>query len=380
MRFVNLPSELQKILKNLLRTDVASPRFVFSGKLLEKNYLFFKEKLNLSDNSVFFSVKTNNHPKVLQTLKNRGAGFEIASFGELQLIENLKVSPQKIIYSNPVKMPSHLEAAHRYGIKTFAFDTRQELLKIARYAPASDVFLRLRVVNQGADWQLVGKFGADKNDALDLLKQATRYGLNPVGIAFHQGWNNARLKSWEATMKMLLRLLEKIRDTGIQLKFINLGGGFPAHQVNQYQILSDISQTIMPYLRLFRQKFGLEIIAEPGSFLVANTTVLLLKVFAVVEREQAAWAFVDSGITQGFYWIFDGLKYDVFPIQDTDNKEVRIYNVTGPSLDSHDLFGQFELPSNLSENDYLAVFPAGAYTNSAQNYNGFPYPELHEYE
>ena len=156
-----LPEILKaELLKNKAKVKKNTHVVYFSKKQLEYNYYFFKEKLNFENSQVFYSVKTNYENQVLKTLKSLNSNFEIASLGELELMKTHNISAERLIFSNPVKIPEHLEKAYQYGINTFAYDTESELVKIQKYAPNSKVFLRLAIQNEGAEWKLENKFGA----------------------------------------------------------------------------------------------------------------------------------------------------------------------------------------------------------------------------
>jgi len=376
LQYENIPTELQNLITEYIADAGKTPVFLINKTIIEYNFQYLVNCLKFSKSHVYFSVKTNNNLQILSFLKAQNCGFEIASFGEMLLMKELQISPERIIFSNPVKIPEHIKEAHTYGINLFAFDTENELKKIAQFAPNSNVFLRLAADNSGADWELLNKFGAQPNEAISLLKLVEKYNLKAVGISVHVGWNNKKLSTWLSTLKNFIRLYENLLQNNIRLDFVNLGGGFPAHQTNQYVILDNIYLKTEKQLNYIRNNLKLNIIAEPGSFICTNAAVLLLRIYDIVQRAKKCWLFVDSGICQGFYWILSGLQYPVFAVNRQSNV-CKTYVITGPTLDSHDIFCHNALlPENLQIGDYLAVFPAGAYTNSSINYNGFSYPPI----
>jgi len=354
-----------------------TPAFLFSKSKAIENFEFFYKCLKINLEDVFFSVKTNNNLELLNCLKQANCNFEISSLGELMLLKELNVEPHRIIFSNPVKIEQHIEFAYNYGVKTFAYDTENEIIKIAKYAPQANVFLRLKASNYGADWQLLNKFGAGKEQAVELLKLAENKQLKPVGLSFHAGWNNCEISTWQENFSELKALVEKCLQHGIKLQFIDIGGGFPAHNsFRQYDFLEKISQTLNYNFEILRKKHNIKIIAEPGSFIATNVGGLLVRVFDIIVRDKKKWVYVDSGINQGFYWIYSGLNYQIVAIKNSENVEKELCIVAGPTCDTHDIFSdKVLLPINLQVNDLLFIYPAGAYTNSSQNYNGFTYPE-----
>ncbi|MBC7226467.1 MAG: hypothetical protein H5T61_04460 [Thermoflexales bacterium] len=325
---------------------------------------------------VFFPVKANNHPDVLSRLQQAGASFEIASLGELEILQRLHVPATRILFGNPIKIEQHIARAAQAGVRTFVADTESELVKIEHYAPGAEVYLRLAVSNRGARWELSEKFGCPAGEAVALFRRARDLHLQPVGISFHVGWNNTRLAAWEQAVKDSLGVIEDCRAAGIPLRFLDIGGGFPAHLVDANALLEQIARTLNPFLAHIRSKYGMEIYAEPGSFLTDNAGVVVTRVIGVVRRERRTWVYVDTGINQGFQWIMGGLEYAVISPEEKEGP-LGEYVVTGPTCDSHDVFSQHaQLSQDVKAGDFLLIYPAGAYVTSAKMYNGFDYPEM----
>jgi ornithine decarboxylase len=351
-----------------------TPLILTSKALLEYNYHSFCSLLPVD--AVFFPVKSNNAPEVLACLRDQGARFEAASAVELYLLLSTGIASSDVIFSNPIKSPEHIAQAHQAGVRTFAIDAASEVRKIQRYAPQSDVYVRIEVSNEGAEWKLHHKFGAPGNEVVGLCAAAIDAGLVPVGLAFHVGWNNGRLESWSGALQHSVQIAKSCIRQGIPLRSINIGGGFPAHGGDQYARLKDIADVLRPTLQILKEELGLLLYAEPGSFIAANACVMVCRVLDVVQRRDQIWVYVDSGINQGFYWIYAGIRYQVVAAQPRSHR-TRNYVVTGPTCDSQDIFGEaVELPADLREGDILLVFPAGAYVSSARNYNGFAYPSV----
>ena len=97
----------------------------------------------------------------------------------------------------------------------------------------------------------------------------------------------------------------------------------------------------------------------------------------VIKRKNKSWIFLDSGINQGFQWILSGIRYQViYPYKTSADTTLKKFIITGPTCDSHDVFSKdIALPEHVKTGDKMLVFPAGAYINSAERYNGFEYPD-----
>jgi len=351
-----------------------TPVLLFSVRCLLENINVFREQLRVD--RLFFPVKVNNHPDVLGILQEAGLSFEIASVGELEILQQLRIPVSGILFGNPIKIEQHVALAAQAGVRTFAADTESELVKIARYAPGAEIYLRLAVSNRGAQWELSEKFGCPVSEAVTLFQRARDLHLQPVGVSFHVGWNNIHMATWEQAVKDSLQVIEDCREAGIPLRFLNIGGGFPAHLVDAHALLQQIARALNPFLAHIRSKYGMEVYAEPGSFLVDNAGVVVTRVIGVVRRERRTWVYVDTGINQGFHWIMGGLEYAVISPEEEEGPLVE-YVVSGPTCDSHDVFSQrAQLGRDLKTGDFLLIYPAGAYVTSAKTYNGFDYPEM----
>jgi ornithine decarboxylase len=373
MTFDDLHYLLKESINNFLDSnDLSNPTLLFSNHLLKENIKYFLNCLVVD--KLYFPVKTNNQLEVLECLKKTGVNFEIASLGELQLLMGMDTQPDTIIFGNPIKIEDHIKIAIQAGINTFSVDTESELLRIANHIQNANIYLRLDVSNSGAEWDLSDKFGCDVQESVILFRKAIALSMNPVGISFHVGWNNSNTDTWKQAVITAYQTIKQCKNANISLKFINIGGGFPAHLNEQYQDLNAIAEVINPCLSQIKKEFNMEVYAEPGSFLTANTGVVVANVIDVVKRKDKLWAYLNTGINQGFSWIMGGLEYAIFSPK-TNTFPLKEYTVCGPTCDSHDVFGHHILLSNtLNQGDLLLIYPAGAYISSAKTYNGFDYP------
>ncbi|MBI5127781.1 alanine racemase [Candidatus Roizmanbacteria bacterium] len=372
-----LKSTIDKFFHKNFNKKIKTPQIVFDLNILKDNYHLIKSSLANGKCEIRYAIKANNEERTIKVLKSLGSGFEIASLGELNILKNNFINPKKILFSSPVKIDSHIRAAYNYGIRYFAFDSFEELKKIAKNAPNSNVYLRIDVSNSGSIWKLDSKFGAPKKDWIKLLIEAKRKNLNPVGITFLVGWNNTNNSTWKKAVDEASQLIKNAIDSGIKIKFLNLGGGFPAHLVDQEKHLKQIVSTINPILNKLIKNYSVNIIAEPGTFLVANCGAMFTRVYAKLKRKSGNWLFIDSSIMGGFYEIFKDIKFNLYLPSKKNKLDFDVnYTITGPTCDSYDVFFKdIKLPKEVSVGELLVILPAGAYISSRREYNGFPYPE-----
>ncbi|MDD2411523.1 MAG: hypothetical protein RBS19_03975 [Bacteroidales bacterium] len=358
-----------------ISTEDETPFIQMNLEKVKSNLDFFQKTLSFSSDEIFYPVKVNLQKEIVELLNDSNCNFEVGAVSEVEELKSMGIKASQIIFGNPIKQASHIKRAYYLGIRTFGADTENELRKISKNAPGSDVYFRIDIDNTGAEWALKGKFGTNIDNLPSLFEFSKSVGLNPLGFSFHLGWNNANEATWKMVFEQLDKKIIELQKKNVDLKTINIGGGFPAHLNNQYADLEKIADVILPYLKSWREK-NIKVLAEPGSFLVANAGVLVTSVIEKVERNGKTWIFVDSGIFQGFYWILGGLKYQIESLEKSKSENFKKMIVCGPTCDTHDIFSEdILLPTDIKTGDKLIIHPAGAYISSAQKYNGFDYPK-----
>lgn len=352
-----------------------TPTISLSLTKVKQSIIHFSECLGISNAQIYYPVKVNFHPKLIAKMNEWGLNFETGAVSECEQLIKLGIKPQQIRYGNPIKSAESIARAHQLGITCFGADTIEELDKIALLAPKSSVYIRVAVNNAGAEWALTEKFGCPANIVHELFEHGQKLGLNMFGISFHVGWNNEQLDTWKNVFGEMQSLVTRLKILNHPITSINIGGGFPAHSGNQFEKLEKIAAVIKPYLEDFKLKMNMEVIAEPGSYLVANAGKMFVKVIARVKRNDLDWVYVDSGIFQGFSWIMGGLDYHLEALEN-NNTELQSMVVCGPTCDTHDVYSHsVMLPKNIRIGDIITISPAGAYISSSKNYNGFDFPE-----
>jgi ornithine decarboxylase len=328
----------------------------------------------------FYAMKCNPAPEILTTLAARGAGFEIASIGELRLLQRLGVDPADVLYSNPVKPPAHIAAAHAAGLWRFSFDSPNELAKIAENAPGAAVYVRLRVDDSNSVFPLSRKFGTRVDEAFDLMLLALNLGLRPYGITFHVGSQCGNPAAWRHAIGAAGRLMSRLAVSGIRIDMLDLGGGFPALYVEPVPSIRAIGAAIGPALDELLPYRPELIAAEPGRHLVAESGVMAAGVIGRERRDDENWLFIDVSAYHGMMETLqtaNGWDYPLWTSRQDHADLLHVpFTVTGPSCDSSDtMFSGVLLPATLDVGDTLYIGSAGAYTLSyASAFNGFDPP------
>jgi ornithine decarboxylase len=329
----------------------------------------------LGEAKIYYALKANPHREVVKLFQQIDAGFEISSEGELKLLVQLGVPPEKIISSNPIKSEAFIKSAYNYGVDLFAFDSYAEIEKLSRFAPSSKVYVRLSVSNKGSEWPLSEKFGVEIEDAAELLVQAERKHLKPYGITFHVGSQCTNLTTWVQAIRGSRVVWELVRSKGIKLQLLDIGGGFPIKYTKSVPSVAEIAQVVKEAIEEIFPDENIEIISEPGRALIGEAGVLVATVLAKAVRRGQKWLYLDVGVFNGLMESVGGIKY---PLAVAKGGKVSKWMLAGPSCDSFDVISaDIELPEP-EVGDKVYIMSAGAYTTAyASQFNGFLVPKTY---
>jgi ornithine decarboxylase len=329
-----------------------------------------------------YAMKCNSADDVLQTLAGIGASFEVASLGELGMLQANGCDPADVLYSNTVKPSTHIAAAYEAGLWRFAFDSEGELHKLARHAPGSAVYVRIRVDDSASTFPLSRKFGTEVGQARDLMALAKMLGLRPYGVTFHVGSQCSNPLAWRQAIAAAGRLMTDLEQDKIHLDMLNVGGGFPARYVDGVPSIDSIADVINSSIDELLPYIPMTIAAEPGRYLVAESSVMAAGVMGREVRAGEHWLYLDTGAYHGLMETQQTVGQWSYPIWSSrpDHAESNLlpFTVTGPSCDSADtMFYAAMLPSAIDVDDRIYIASAGAYTLSyASNFNGFAPPSV----
>ena len=367
--------------RHLAALDLPTPFLVGDSRMLRQRLCAFESAL--PGVRPFYAVKCNSDRQVLRTVASHGAGFEIASLGELAMLQAVGVDPRDVLYSNTVKPAAHVRGAFEAGVWRFAIDSEGELDKIARCAPGSAVYIRVRVDDSGSVFPLSRKFGAEAHHARALLQQAKHLGLQPYGVTFHVGSQCTATSAWVQAISSVGRLMRQLLRDGIVLEMLDIGGGFPARYGEPVPSIEEIGVVVTRSIHELLPYRPALVAAEPGRHLIAETAVMVAEVLGREVRAGEDWLYLDVGAYNGLMETQQTVGQWRFPLwssrADHGAVEQVPFTVTGPSCDSSDtmFFGAL-LPITMAEGDRIFVASAGAYTLSyASHFNGFPPPATH---
>jgi ornithine decarboxylase len=363
-------------IKSLIATH-GTPLFVVDHDEIRRNYAEFRKQLPRVQ--AYYAVKANPDPAIVRTLYEAGASFDVASMPEFQIVyEYIKDLPakerqdfiwDKIIYANPIKANETLRDLDPYK-PLVTYDNFEEINKIRQYAPHAGLALRLSVPNTGAMVELSSKFGAASGEAVELIEAAHKVGLVVEGLSFHVGSQTTNFENYVQALNLAAGVFREAADRGYHLNLIDIGGGFPAPYDAHVQPFALLARRINAELnRLFPKE--IEILAEPGRFLVATAGTAISKVIGKARRDGKRCYYLDDGVYHTFSGIvFDHCQYHLTALKDGPTE---ICSVFGPTCDALDTISLAEELPELELGDYVYSRNIGAYSRASSTwFNGFP--------
>jgi ornithine decarboxylase len=392
-----MPYTMNNETRNVVLQKIAkakgTPLFVIDLEKIRNNYKRFKK--HLPEVQAYFAVKANSDPLIVKELYDLGASFDVASLPEFHLVrENIKhMLPaeqqdfiwEKIVYAHPIKIIKTLHELEPYK-PLVTYDNFDELDKIKKHCPSAGVVLRLEVPNKGSVVDLSSKFGASREDAVNLAMKAFEMGLHVEGLSFHVGSQCTNIDNYMTALKLARDVFDEAEKRGCKIansktgnRILDIGGGFPCEEygseVMKFENLAEQLRSEMK--RLFPDR--IEFIAEPGRFMVANACTLVVSVIGRAFRHGTTSYYIDDGVYGTFSaQLFDHQIYKLEAFKEGSKEKCIIF---GPTCDGFDTvspstndkkYPYGSLP-RMELGELLHADNFGAYTlASASNFNGFP--------
>jgi len=366
----------QKTLVRLAKMH-GTPSVVVDHKVLRENYAQFRK--HLPRVQVYYAVKANSDPAIVKTFYDAGASFDVASMAEfLNVHEKIQHLPanqrqnfiwDRIIYANPIKANETLEQLDPYK-PLVTYDNHEEVIKIARYAPHSGLVLRLRVPNTGSMVELSSKFGALPGEAVDLIAFAHNNKLEVEGLSFHVGSQCTNVQNYSQALHLAAGIFSEAKTCGFDLKLLDIGGGFPAHYDDTVPAFKSLAKTINTELdRLFPEP--IEILAEPGRFLVASAATAVAQIIGKAVRGGKLCYYLNDGV----YHTYSGVIFDhcQYHLKSFRKGPTQLCSVFGPTCDALDTISLAEQLPDMELGELIYSENMGAYAAASSTcFNGFP--------
>jgi ornithine decarboxylase len=333
---------------------------------------------------VLYAVKCNPDPAVLRALWEGGVRhFDCASLPEIRLVRDM--FPAAVIhFMHPIKARGAIrEAWERHEVRDFVLDAADELAKIRAEVAATGVpgalglVVRVALPKGGAKLDLSGKFGAEADDAVELLR-AARSCAAMVGVSFHVGSQCLDPLAWRGALALTGEI---IAASGVEIEVVDVGGGFPvAYPDQEPPAIGAFFAEIEAGFEALRVP-GARLWAEPGRALVAAGTSVVVQ----VQARRGDALYVNDGV---YGSLADagtlGFRYPVRLIRPNGAAAVETigFSLFGPTCDSADVMrGPFVLPADVAEGDWIEIGQLGAYGACLRTaFNGFDRARIVEVE
>ena len=364
-----------------LAEEFGTPLYIYSRATLERHWHAFDSALGKHPHLICYAVKANSNIGILNVMAKLGSGFDIVSQGELERVLAADGEASKVVFSGVAKSRAEIMRALEVGIRCFNVESIAELHHINQIAgemgKVAPISLR---VNPDVDAHThpyistglkENKFGVSVDEAREVYKlAATLPHVKITGIDCHIGSQLTELQPFLDATDRLIRLMEQLKEDGITLKHLDLGGGLGVTYTDETPPHpSDYATALLNKLKDYED---LEIILEPGRAIAANAGILVAKVQYLKSNESRNFAITDTGMNDMIRPALYEAYMNIIEIDRTLGREKAIYDVVGPVCETSDFLGkQRELA--IAEGDYIAQRSAGAYGASmSSNYNSRP--------
>ncbi|RDE94482.1 diaminopimelate decarboxylase [Aggregatibacter aphrophilus] len=364
-----------------LAEQFGTPLYIYSKATLERHWHAFDKAFGEHPHLVCYAVKSNPNIAILNLMAKLGSGFDIVSQGELERVLAADGDPAKVVFSGVAKSEPEITRALEVGIRCFNVESEAELLRInevaGRLGKTAPISLR---VNPDVDAHThpyistglkENKFGVSVEQAREVYKlAATLPNIEIVGMDCHIGSQLTELQPFLDAVDRLIVLMEQLKQDGIALKHLDLGGGLGVTYTDETPPHpTEYAKALWEKLNAFSE---LEIIVEPGRAITANAGILVTKVEYLKSNESRNFAIVDAGMNDMIRPALYQAYMNILEIDRTLTREEKIYDVVGPICETSDFLGK-QRKLAIAQGDYLAQRSAGAYGASmSSNYNSRP--------
>lgn len=364
-----------------LAEQFGTPLYVYSRATLERHWHAFNNAFGEHPHLVCFAVKSNPNIAILNVMAKLGSGFDIVSRGELERVLAAGGDAAKVVFSGVAKSHQEIARALEVNIRCFNVESEAELLRINQIAGEMGKIAPISLrVNPDVDAHThpyistglkENKFGVSVEQAREVYKvAATLPNIKIVGMDCHIGSQLTELQPFLDAVDRLIVLMEQLKQDGIRLKHLDLGGGLGVTYTDETPPHpTEYAKALWEKLSAFSE---LEIIVEPGRAITANAGILVTKVEYLKSNESRNFAIVDAGMNDMIRPALYQAYMNILEIDRTLAREEKIYDVVGPICETSDFLGK-QRKLAIAEGDYLAQRSAGAYGASmSSNYNSRP--------
>jgi ornithine decarboxylase len=350
-----------------LAARFGSPLLVVDCEQVRRQYRALKAALPGVD--LHYALKPLPHASVVACLRDEGAFFDLATTGEVELVKDQGIAPERCIHTHPIKRDSDIRDALRYGVTTFVADNPDEIRKFVRYRKRAELLLRVSFRSPTAVCDLSRKFGCEPGAVLGMIEQARRLGIRVRGLSFHVGSQATDPAKYIEAIQACTNLIAEALLAGLpSLDVLDIGGGFPVAYNDAVMPIDEFCAPIRAALAGLPKH--VRVIAEPGRFIAAPAAIALSTVMGKAKRDGRWWYYLDDGLYGSYSGqLFDHAKYPVCALRSGEGLPSVL---AGPTCDSIDVIDDNILLPELEVGDLVVGRMMGAYTwASATDFNFF---------
>jgi ornithine decarboxylase len=355
-------------IRRLVR-EFGSPLLIIDCQRVREQYRKLQRALPGVD--LHYALKPLPHPAVVETIVELGGWLDLATTGEAQLVQRLKVDPARCIHTHPIKRDIDIRNALACGVRVFVADNPDEVRKFEAYKDRAELLLRVSFRSPGAVCDLSRKFGCDPEDLLELARLARRLGIEVRGLSFHVGSQAADAGKHVEAIEACSKLMASARREKLGvLDTLDIGGGFPVEYGKKVAEIGRFCAPIRAALSSLPER--VRVIAEPGRYIVGPAAIGVASVMGRAEREGHWWYYLDDGLYGSYSGqLFDHARYPVESLKQGGEKLPSV--LAGPTCDSIDVIAENLMLPELKVGDLIVGRSMGAYTwASASEFNFFP--------
>ncbi|MFI4890830.1 MAG: type III PLP-dependent enzyme [Steroidobacterales bacterium] len=351
-----------------LVAQYGSPLFVIDAERVRRQYRRLAGALPGVE--LYYALKPLPHAAVVQALAGEGAGFDLATSGEVEIVRRLWIPPARCIHTHPIKRDSDIRSALAFGVRTFVADNPDEVRKFAGHHGRASLLIRVAFRSPDATCDLSRKFGCEPDAVAGLLQLAHDLQIDVEGLSFHVGSQTTAPGMYVEAIRVCGELLQQAAHSGTSLRTLDIGGGFPVDYLGRGVQIEEFCGPICAALAALPP--ALRIIAEPGRFIVAPAAIAVATVIGRALRAGQWWYYLDDGLYGSYSGqLFDHAGYPVDALVPGADRYPSV--LAGPTCDSIDVIAEGLGLPHLEVGDLVVGRMMGAYTwASATEFNLFP--------
>ena len=379
LRYVGNNLFVEKLsIKNILKKN-KTPFYIYSESQIAFNFLKFANTFKKTGPLICFAAKSNSNLNILRVLGKLGAGADVVSGGELLKALKAGIRPNKIVFSGVGKTEEELKIAINKKILLINCESESEAKLLNnlskklrkkvtigfRLNPNDDAKTHKNISTGKAE----NKFGLSIKNFKVFLKTVKSFkNVKLEALSVHIGSQILNDTPFRKTLNVMSKLIKELK---LNLKFVDLGGGFGINYTDKEKPIN-----LSKYSKLvhnFSKKLNCKIIFEPGRSIIGNTGLLISKIQFIKKGANKNFIILDAGMNDFMRPALYEAFHKIIPISKKSSRMKGKIEFVGPICETTCKFGVYKNYPKINENEFVAITNVGAYGSSlSSNYNTRP--------